>query len=230
MPSPEEVEENAGLLARCSLFSSLDEASRRELAPIGRRRRFGAGTPVFHAGDPGESLLLIVRGSLRVSQISKGGGEIILSDLGPGEALGEIAVLDGRGRTADVAALTDCELLVLERRDLLAFINRHPDFSIALLQLLCARLRRAEQRSSDFLFMGLPGRLAKALLERSAPLPPGGAIALTQGELARIAGATRPNVNRQLKEWERDGLIKITRTGIAISDPPKLWALAHSAD
>jgi CRP-like cAMP-binding protein len=78
--------------------------------------------------------------------------------------------------------------------------------------------------------MSLSGRLAKALLERSSALAGGVAIALTQGELARITGATRPNVNRQLKEWERDGLIGITKAGITINDPPRLRALTKVND
>ena len=150
---------------------------------------------------------------------------MIIADFKSGEAFGEIALLDGDGRSADAIALTNCELVVLERCDLVPFLERRPGLCIALLRTLCAKIRVADERSSDFLFLDLTERLAKALLklcpsDQKAGRP--GRTSLTQGELAKIVGATRPNVNRQLRAWEKQGVIKHRKGWIVVVDPDQL--------
>ena len=123
MANAEQVARLADLLKRCDLFCDLDGTELLTLASFARRQSHAAGTPIFHAGDPGESLMGILTGTVRILRPSAEGGEIIIADFGPGDLFGEIAVLDGNGRSADAIALTTCELIVLERRDLLAFLH-----------------------------------------------------------------------------------------------------------
>src|SRR6516162_10510863 len=131
------------LLSKSLLFSSLDESARRELVGHVHRKSFNVGEPIFHIGAPGQSLMVILAGTVRVSLPGSRGKAVILADLGVGELLGEIALLDGKERSADATALTKCDLLVLERRDVVAFLEKRPDVCLKLLELMCARLRKS---------------------------------------------------------------------------------------
>ena len=225
MEAGTEATDLAALLRSCDLFCDLDETDMRLIASRASRRRYSAGTTIFLAGDPGESLMGILSGTVRITRPSADGDEIIIADFTDGQLFGEIAVLDGGGRSADATALTNTELIVLERRDLLPFLRQRPDFSLGLLKLICGKLRIADERSSDFLFVDLTGRLAKALLRLCIPSASGnrpGKTALTQGEIARIIGSTRPNVNRQLKAWERDGIVEMNKGWIVVRDRERL--------
>jgi CRP-like cAMP-binding protein len=154
----------AQLLSKSLLFGALEEAARRDLAGHARRQSFKRGEPVFHVGAPGQSMMVILNGTVRVSLPGPRGKGVILADLPPGELLGEVALLDGKERSADATALTNCELVALERRDVVAFLEKRPDVCLKLLALLCARLRKSDQRMSDIAFLELPVRLAKVLL------------------------------------------------------------------
>jgi CRP-like cAMP-binding protein len=111
------------LLERCALFSSLDEKARRDIATFAKPRNFSAGEPICRLGDGGDSMMSVVVGTVRISLPTTRGKEVILADLRAGELFGEIAVLDGKPRSANVTALTNCELMVLERRDLLQRVS-----------------------------------------------------------------------------------------------------------
>lgn len=218
----------ARLLGGCTLFRDLVEPDLRLLAERARRQRWSAGETIFSAGDSGESLLGVLAGVVRISRPAVDGGEIIMADFAKGDIFGEIAVLDGNGRSADAIALTNCEAIVLERRDLMPFLFSRPTFCVSLLKLLCGKLRVADERSSDFLFLDLPSRLAKSLLRLCAPSPSergGSRTALRQGELARIVGGTRPRINRLLKEWERLGFLQLSKGWIIVLDRPRLSAM-----
>ena len=105
----------ARLLSKSLLFGAMDEPARRELAARVHRKSFNAGEPIFHVGAPGQNLMVILAGTVRVSLPGPRGKAVILADLGVGELLGEIALLDGKERSTDATALTKCDLLVVER-------------------------------------------------------------------------------------------------------------------
>ena len=130
----------AQLLSKSLLFGALDDGARRELAGHARRQNFDTGEPIFHVGAPGQSMMVIVTGTVRVSLPGPKGKGVILADLPAGELLGEVALLDGKERSADAIALTKCELVILERRDFVAFLEKRPDVCLKLLALMCARL------------------------------------------------------------------------------------------
>lgn len=219
--------EVADLLQRCTLFAQLDRADLVRLAEFARRERHPSGKTIFRTGDPGESLMGILVGEVRIVRASED-GEIIITDLKAGDIFGEIAVLDGRDRSADAVAVTNCELVVLERRNLIPFLMQRPELSIELLRLICGKLREADERSNDFLFLNLEARLAKALLRLCGPDK--ARTSLTQGELAKLVGGTRPNVNRQLKAWERVGVIELRKGWIVLQDRQPLEETAGIVD
>jgi CRP/FNR family cyclic AMP-dependent transcriptional regulator len=217
------------LLSKSLLFGALDDAARRELGARIHRKSFNSGEPIFHVGDAGQSMMVILAGTVRVSLPGPRGKAVILADLSAGEVLGEIALLDGRERSADAAALTKCELLVLERRDVVAFLEKRADVCLKLLDLVCARLRKADQRMSDIAFLELPVRLAKVLMDRIGPIGRAGLkpkLSLSQSELAGMINATRENVNRCLRNWQRQGLIDLDERWIIVMRRDALAAIA----
>src|SRR3984885_951767 len=152
------------LLEKCALFSALDEGARREIAAHAQLRSFTAGKSICRLDEHGDSMMAVVVGIVRISLPTVRAKEIILADLRPGELFGEIALLDGKPRSANATALTNCELMVLERRDVMPFLERNPSACIKLMEILCSRIRRSDERMSDIAFYDLPVRLAKTLL------------------------------------------------------------------
>jgi len=134
------------LLDGCALFKALGERERHDLAALARTRSFATNEPIFHVGEPGSSMMGVLVGVVRISLPAPKGREVILADLPAGELFGEIALLDGEPRSASASALTNCELMVLERRDMLQFLEHNPSACLNLMQLLCARIRRSDER------------------------------------------------------------------------------------
>ena len=167
----------------------------------------------------------VLVGAVRISLPAPKGREVILVDLPAGELFGEIALLDGKPRSASASALTNCELMVLERRDMLQFLEHNPSACLNLMQLLCARIRRSDERMAEIAFFDLPARLAKALLRYPTPSRGPQKLALSQRELAEMSGATRENVNRCLREWQRRGILELKNRWTIILKPEALHAI-----
>ena len=179
-------------------------------------------------------MMAVLDGNIRISVPSPEGKEIVLAIMQPGEVFGEIALLDGKERTAEATAMTDCTLAVLERRDVLSFLEGHPSAWPRLVELLCARLRHSDQQITEMAFLQLPVRLAKVLLrmaDMAAGLAGGRAgtrIKLTQRELGNIVGMTRESVNKCLREWQRAGIVRIEANSVVIVKRDELERVAQS--
>ncbi len=173
-------------------------------------------------------MLLILKGFVRVSLPGPKGKVVILADLGAGELLGEVALLDGKERSADATALTNCTVAVLERRDVVAFLDHQPHTCLKLLEFMCARLRKSDERMAEIAFFELPARLAKVLLDRSSALPGGAAkLSLSQSELAGMINASRENVNRCLRDWQRRGIVSVDERWISVLQRDTLSSMAN---
>jgi CRP/FNR family transcriptional regulator, cyclic AMP receptor protein len=222
------VEYRYRVLTECPLFKSLDENLRYQLAARARRVRCRAGDVIFEMGSEGESMMAVLAGTVRISIPSPQGKQIVLADLNAGEIFGEIALVDSCGRSADAMALTNCDLLVLNRRDILVLLRRHPDLCFTFLRLVCRRLRDAHAQMSDILFFGAPVRLAKILLRGAGgrrDVEDGNSglrLAFSQRELGDMAGVRRERVNRCLRDWEQRGMIQRKAGWIVILKP---WML-----
>src|SRR5262245_61901343 len=214
------------------LFRALDEDARQDLATRVRYRSYQAGEPIFHVGAPGQSMMVILSGVVRISLPGPRGKAVILADLAAGEILGEVALLDGKERSADATALTNCDLLVLERRDALSVLEKRADLCLKLLELMCARLRRSDARMADIAFFELPARLAKVILDRIGQPSRTDArlkLSLSQAELAGMINASRENVNRCLRNWQRQAIVDIDDRWIVVLQRDALAALAEQA-
>ena len=218
------------LLEKCLLFRVLDEDARQALAARAHHRSFKSREPIFHLGAPGQSMMVILKGIVRVSLPGPKGKVVILADLTAGELLGEVALFDGKERSADATALTNCSMAVLERRDVLPFLSNRADACLKLLELMCARLRKSDERMSEIAFFELPARLAKTLLERiNLSTSTGGAsrLSLSQSELAGMINASRENVNRCLRDWQRRGIVNLDDRWISVKQRDVLGAIAN---
>jgi CRP/FNR family cyclic AMP-dependent transcriptional regulator len=218
------VEGGRAVLAQCGLFRRLSDSEREALFARARTQKYAANESIFLMGAPGDSMVAVLRGTIRISVPSADGKEIVLAILGPGEICGEIALLDGKERTADARAATDCSVVVLERRDVLAFFAQYPDAWSKLIDVLCERLRTADQQMAEFAMSPVPVRLAKALLRlaTSDGQPVNGRpverVHLTQRELGNVIGATRESVNKYLRAWQRKGCVRIADRLIVITN------------
>jgi len=229
-PNRIQLEDARRLLSECSLFRGLRADERNSLVARAHVRNFAAGENIFLMDSPGDSMMAVLGGTVRISVPSPEGKEIVLAILHPGELFGEIAVLDGKGRTADAKALTECSLAVLDRRDVLAFFERHPQAWLRLVEMLCDRLRVTDQHIAEVALLELPARLAKAMLRIADADPsadrPGLQIALSQRELGNIVGASRESVNKCLSDWQRRGVVKMEDAFIRITNRSALEKLA----
>jgi CRP/FNR family cyclic AMP-dependent transcriptional regulator len=212
-------------LKQCVLFSSLDERACNEIAAHAMPRAFLAGESICRIGDHGDSMMAVVVGTVRISFPTVRGKEIILADLRAGEIFGEIALLDGRPRSANARALTNCQLLVLARRDVLPFLENNPTACLKLMEMLCARIRHSDERMSDIAFLNLPVRLAKILLSYQPEGRGPTKLSLSQSELAEMTGGTREKVNRCLRAWQRQGILELKNRWTIILKPEALREL-----
>src|SRR5215467_1378323 len=212
------------VLAQCGLFRRLSDTEREALFARARTQRYAANESIFLMGAPGDSMVAVLSGTIRISVPSPDGKEIVLAILGPGEICGEIALLDGKERTADAKAATACSVVVLERRDVLAFFAQYPDAWTKLVDVLCERLRTADQQMAEFALSPVPVRLAKALLRlatadgQTVNGKAAERVHLTQRELGNVIGATRESVNKYLRAWQRKGCVRIADRLIVITN------------
>jgi CRP/FNR family transcriptional regulator, cyclic AMP receptor protein len=221
-------------LARITFFAGLDAAALERVASGTRTRRFRRGEIIFHAGDPGDALFLIVSGQVKISLPSETGDEAILATLRAGDAFGELALLDGAPRSATASALVVTEAVVLPRDRFRELIATEPAVRDALLASLAAELRRLTMHVEELHFLDITGRLAAQLVRLASEAGPpdaDGSIrllsTLTQAELASMVGCTRQSVNKLLGQFVDDGLVRLDREGISIADLPRLQAAAR---
>jgi CRP-like cAMP-binding protein len=215
-----------------ALFGLLPQVDLDALLLRARVEHYPAGRTIFEKGSPGRSMLAIISGSVKISTSSPAGPDIVLTILQPGEVFGEIALLDGADRTADAIATSDSDLLVLDHRDFIPFLERRADLCILLLKLLCQRLRQTDQQFEEAMFGRLDGRIAMALLRLAGNAPQAGtsagsvALRITQQELAGMVGAARESVNKQLHVWQKDGVLRLGKRMIEIADLGALQSLS----
>lgn len=212
------------LLRRSPLFAGLSDGEADSILVHATVVSYSHGAAIFAKGDPGNSMMAVLSGRVTITAPSPDGRQVVLSTLREGEVFGEIALLDGKDRTAGATAGTDCELLVVTRRDFLSVLRRQPELCLPLLMVFCQRLRRTDEQVEDLAFLDLETRIAKTLL-RLAEEQSGGHVAaatagikISQRALGEIVGGSRESVNKHLQYWKRAGVISVEKGGIRIND------------
>jgi CRP/FNR family transcriptional regulator, cyclic AMP receptor protein len=219
------IDRRALLLAN-PFFKDLDAALIDRLMAHAVTRKVTKGTVLFRKGDAGSRLYAVCAGAVRISVPSEQGQDAIFNLVPPGEIFGEIALLDGGERTADAVAIENSELMVIERRDFVPLLQQHPEVAMKVIEILCSRLRKTSEQVEDIVFLGLPHRLAKALLQLHRRAGDARAkINITQRELSQMIGTSRESTNKQLRDWERKKWLKLERGGVLILTPAALSSL-----
>lgn len=202
------------LLRDTEVFAGFDPATAGELAQRMVRRTYRRGEALFHQGDPGDSLYVLVEGSVAVVVTSENGDRMVLTTLVPPDVLGEIALLDGGSRSASAEAVEETTALVLSRAAFLELVRDQPSFVEQLLRSLGALVRRLSEQASDFVFLDLPGRVAKAIVRLAEDT--GGTldgvpveVAVTQQRLAEMVGGSRQSVNQILHAFAARGILEL---------------------
>jgi CRP/FNR family transcriptional regulator, cyclic AMP receptor protein len=210
------------------IFREFPPAVIEHLGTYMTRRTVPQGAMIFAKGDPGTTLMAVLSGSVRICVPAGDGHEAVLNIIKPGQLFGEVALLDGRARTADAVAMTDCELMVIERRDFIPFLHCEPDVTLKLIEILCARIRRTSAQVEDVMYLSLSARLAKTLLELSGDVEASTTqrkVRITQRELGNIIGMSRESTNKHLRAWQNRNWIRLERGGIALVNPAALVKL-----
>ena len=220
------------LLRSHPVFGALEQAQLERLVSYARTRRVASGTTIFAKGDPGTALFAVRAGTVKITVPSPDGREAMFNLLHAGEIFGEIALLDGQPRTADAVAMTDCDLMVIERREFLTFVHSEPSVAQRLIEFLCARLRIAGEHFEEVVFLNFPARLARILLqlaEQNEAFADQRRLKITQREISQMLGSTRESVNKQLRAWAKRKWIALERGGIVVLRLAALAAVAGGA-
>jgi len=211
-----------------SLFSGLSADAIQQVADLCTTVSLSDGQTLFVKGDPGDALYGIRRGQIVVTTTTVGGRQLTLNILGPGDILGEIALLDGRPRSADATASGPTELFMIRRVDFQILLQRRSEIAMRLIEILCERLRWSSDRVEEASLLAFPVRLARRLLKLAEDF--GQEIIITQEELSILTGAGRETVNRQLQKWQKRGIVQLGRGRIQIVKSSQLREEAAEAE
>src|ERR1700744_5487222 len=228
---PRQVTGKLAVLRKHPIFCDLDADAFEQLCRYAKPATLRRGATIFSKGDPGNSLIAVIAGTVKISISSPDGRNAILNLIGPGEIFGEVAVLDGQARTADAIANTNCEIYVIDRREFLPFVKSQPALAMKFIELLCTRLRWTSDQVEQVILQDLPGRLASALIrltERHRKARGERTIAVTQQEISEMVGMSRESINKQLRAWASRNWVRLEHGAIVVLDPEPLQDIAGS--
>ncbi|MEX2158441.1 MAG: Crp/Fnr family transcriptional regulator [Dehalococcoidia bacterium] len=219
------------LIRDVPLLARLAEEDLRALASHGKVRSYRTGDILFREGAPGDSLHIVIEGNVRISVASPTGDEATVALLGAGEFVGDLALLDGRPRSASAIASQPTKTLMVTRHNFADWLSGRPMVALSLLETLSLRVRRTDEALADLAFLQLPQRLAKRLVRLTIDQAQGERIAgtklrITQSELASMLGVSRESVNKQLNKFAQEGWIRLGRGSVTVRDPEALRGYA----
>jgi CRP/FNR family cyclic AMP-dependent transcriptional regulator len=204
------------LLGANPFFGGMGPQVLSVIASLCVKRSVSAGEVLFFKGDPGDALYAVRKGQIRIGTGNDAGRRLTLNLLGSGDIFGEVALLDGKPRTADAVAVESTDLFMIRRRDFVDLLARNPTVAVQIIELLCERIRYMSSRMEESTLLPLSSRLARRLEMLAADF--GSDISVSQEELAVFVGSTRESVNRQLQTWKRGGLIEVGRNRVCLTN------------
>ncbi|MBL8883216.1 MAG: Crp/Fnr family transcriptional regulator [Hyphomicrobium sp.] len=202
-------------LAKAPLFGTLDETGRAAVAQELREASFDSGQNIFSRGDPGTELHIVIKGRVRLSVLTSDGRELSFAHVEPPSIFGELAVFDGRPRSADATAVNKVQTLTLSKAAFSRLLGERPQVAEAAVRFLSARLRDADEQLEAIALHPIEARLARFFLAAARQKDPNGkservsvSLPISQSELALLVGASRPKVNAALALLEAEGAIE----------------------
>ncbi len=216
------MEENNDFLKYVPIFSELDEKTLEQISKLGIRKFFARDTVVLFEHETGSALFVIIDGKLKVSRVSDDGKEVILTILGESDFFGEMAILDGLARSANVTAMEDAELFIIQRSEFLDLLQMHPEIAIALLQELTQRLRSADMKIKSLSLKDAEGKVATVILQLADDIGKikQGIVEIEklpfQHDLANMAGTSRETISRTLHTFAKKGFVELEGSRLRI--------------
>jgi len=204
----------------------LEEPVRREVLAVAAWRRYDRGVVLFHEGEAGGSLYVLMRGRVAVRVTTPDGDTATLNVIGPGAAFGELSLLEpATERTATVQAIEPVQTLVLRQADFERLRRSYPSVDRLLVDYLAAQVRRLSERLTEALCFEARTRVLRRLLDLDTVFD-SGPVPVTQEEISTMAGTTRPTVNRVMQDLAETGIIELRRGRFIVVDST---ALARAA-
>ncbi len=200
-------------LKKNSLFRELDDATFDNLLRAAKPKIYKSRALIFHEGDPGGSLLMVLSGQIKITSLAANGKECVLAFMGPGDVIGELTVLDGGARSASAQAIEPSRVLELTRSAFMNVLENNPSTALKIIEILCKRLRSTSEMVEDAALLAAAPRLARTLLRlaRSNGVQTDDGVIidlpLSQSTLGAHAGLLRESVNRQLRAWEAENTV-----------------------
>ncbi|MGH8689347.1 MAG: Crp/Fnr family transcriptional regulator [Burkholderiales bacterium] len=211
---------SSAVLRTVPLFGTFPEEQLRLLATLVTRRSATRGSIIMAAGDPTDSLYIILSGRFKVMMSDADGKEVILSILGAGEFFGEMGLIDDAPRSASVVAIEPCELLVITRRDFKKSMTENAEMAMAVMKGLVRRLREADRKIGSLALLDVYGRVARLLLDMAETVDGQKMVTkrLPKQDIAKMIGASREMVSRVMKDLQTGGYIEMRGSSILLRD------------
>jgi CRP/FNR family cyclic AMP-dependent transcriptional regulator len=211
---------STAVLRAVPLFSSFPEDQLRTLATMVNRKSLPRGAMVMAAGDPTDSLYIVLSGRLKVMMSDADGKEVILSILGPGEFFGEMGLIDDSPRSASVIGIEPCELLSISKRDFNKCLADSSEMAMAVMRGLVQRLREADRKIGSLALLDVYGRVARLLLDMADNVDGQKIVTkrLPKQDIAKMIGASREMVSRVMKDLQMGGYIEMRGSNIVLHD------------
>ena len=224
---PEENE----FLKSVPIFSGLDDKILNQISRLGSRKVYKKDSTILNENETGSMFFVIISGKVKVSRSSEDGREIILSILNPSDFFGEMAILDGLNRSANVIALETVELFLIQRLDFLNLLNENSEIAISLLQELTRRLRASDMKIKSLSLRDAEGKVASVILQLAEDIVKikNGKVEIerlpVQHDLANMAGTSRETISRTINSFAKRGLIELEANRLRIVDFEKFKEL-----
>ncbi len=206
------------VLRNLPLFSGLDEAELEKLSRVSGRRRVERGAFVVRAGESTDSLYVLLNGRAKVTNTDEEGREIILAWLGPGEFFGEMGLIDGSPRSANVVAAEPCEMLQLGKDAFQRCLQDNFDVAQKLMRILVMRLREADRKIESLALLDVYGRVARLLLDMSEVVDGVRIVKkkMSKQDMAKMIGASREMVSKVMRDLELSGYVRVESDRLVI--------------
>lgn len=217
-------------LRQFDLFGGLDDESLRAIAVSCRRRKFPPRTTLFLQDDPGQTMYIILSGSVTIQLVTQAGETVPIVERIAGEVIGEMAILDGKPRSADaITGAHPSEMLMIDREPFKRVMREHPVIALNIIAILLDRFRHFTADIPMITKQDVMGRLAFFILQTANAIGQPGAdgvtivkMGLTQHEIAQRINSSRETVTRRLGELEKMGIIERRRGQLIIRDADRL--------
>lgn len=225
------MQENNDFLKYVPIFSELDDNTLEQISKLGVRKNFTKDSVVLFEHETGSALFVIVEGKVKISRVSDDGKEVILTILGESDFFGEMAILDGLTRSANVTAMEDSELFIIQRSEFISLLHSHPEIAVSLLQELTQRLRAADMKIKSLSLKDAEGKVATVILQLADDIGKikQGTVEIEklpfQHDLANMAGTSRETISRTLHSFAKKGMVELDGSKLRILNYEKFKEL-----